>query len=367
MEQSARQAVDQPSDHEQSCQANVGDSTLSAVAKEIEEAESRIKEAKKLLEEVTAQQQMERQHAGAKSNEEEKIQFMKKLLDKQDICIWNQFAREKQLKQQCKEQEQQQEESQQTNMALERRVETAEQRVTELETQWVVNREEIDMTERELGVGAWGVVKVAMFRGTEVAAKMMHQQIQSDYYRDLFIREINNAARLRHPNLTQFIGATIKGDMIILTELLHASLRKTLEESGSSSISREQIIGVGLDVCKALNYLHLMRPEPLVHRDVSSANVLLEKLSESLWKAKLADYGTVKYLCQLVTELPGNPTYAAPEAIFPSQQSPKMDVFSFGIILIEMCTGKFPEVDARDRLISQIKDRSFVKLIRKNA
>ena len=363
MEQSARQAVDQPSDHEQSCQANVGDSPLSAVAKEIEEAELRIKEAKKLLEEVTAQQQMERRHVPKSNEEEEKIQFMKKLLDKQDICIWNQFAREKQLKQQCKEQEQLQEESQQTNMELERRVETAEQRVTELETQWVVNREEIDMTERELGVGAWGVVKVATFRGTEVAAKMMHQQIQSDYYRDLFIREINNAARLRHPNLTQFIGATIKGDMIILTELLHASLRKTLEESGS--ISREQIIGVGLDVCKALNYLHLMRPEPLVHRDVSSANVLLEKLSESVWKAKLADYGTVKYLCQLVTELPGNPTYAAPEAIFPSQQSPKMDVFSFGILLIEMCTGKFPEVDARDRLISQIKDRSFVKLIRK--
>lgn len=400
-----RQAVDQPSDHEQSCQANV-DSPLSAVAKEIEEAESRIKEAKKLLEEVTAQQQMEKQHdAGSKSNEEEKIQFMKQLLDKQDICIWNQFVRVKQLKQQCKEQEQLQEESQQTNMELERRVEAAEQlkedsqqtnmdlerrveaaehlqedsqqtnielerrveiaeqRVTELETQWVVNREEIDMTDRELGVGAWGVVKVAMFRGTEVAAKMMHQQIQSDYYRDLFVREINNAARLRHPNLTQFIGATIEGDMIILTELLHTSLRKSLEQSGS--ISREQIIGVSLDVCKALNYLHLMRPEPLVHRDVSSANVLFEKLSESLWKAKLADYGTVNYLCRLETEVPGNITYAAPEAVFPSQQSPKMDVFSFGILLIEMCTGKFPEVDARNRLISQIKDRSFVKLLRK--
>ncbi len=81
--------------------------------------------------------------------------------------------------------------------------------------------------------------------------------------------------------------------------------------------------------------------------------------------AKLADFGTVNILRQLDTVMPGNLIYAAPEAIDPSQQSTKMDVFSFGILLIEMCTGRFPEVDARNPLIAQIKDRSFVKIIRK--
>ena len=150
--------------------------------------------------------------------------------------------------------------------------------------------------------------------------------------------------------------------MIILTELLPTNLRATLEKG---AISQQEIIAIGSDICKALNYLHLMRPEPLVHRDVSSANILLEPLPNRAWKAKLTDYGTVNTLYQLKTQGPGNPTYSAPEASSPDKQSPKMDVFSFGILMIEMCSGKFPDVDGRDRLIVSIKDRPFVKLIRK--
>ena len=254
------------------------------------------------------------------------------------------------------------EEFEQTKADLERRVELAEERAMKLETQWVVNREEIDMTQQTLGEGGWGTVKVAKFRGIKVAAKMLYQEIQSDYYRELFIREMNMAARIRHPNLVQFIGATIEGDMIILAELLPTNLRSTLEKG---SLSKEQNNAICLDICRALNYLHLMKPEPVVHRDVSSANVLLEPLPGNLWKAKLTDYGSVNTLQQLKTQGPGNPTYSAPESNFPNKQSPKMDVFSFGILMIEMFSGKFPSVDARERLVLSIKDRPIVGLIKK--
>ena len=78
--------------------------------------------------------------------------------------------------------------------------------------------------------------------------------------------------------------------MIILTELLPTNLRATLEKG---AISRQEIITIGSDICKALHYLRLMRPEPLVHRDVSSANILLLEPFPyrvlCMWKMKLTD------------------------------------------------------------------------------
>ena len=243
---------------------------------------------------------------------------------------------------------------------VERRAQLAEQRANSLETQWVVRRREIQMTERELGEGGWGAVKVAKFRGIEVAAKSLYEQIRSDYYRHLFIREMNMAARLRHPNLVQFIGATLEGEMIILTELMHTSLRRVLEQG---SISREHTLSISVQVCQALNYLHLMQPDPVIHRDISSANVLLNPLPNNGWLAKVTDYGSVNTLRALQTRNPGNPVYSAPEAFDPSLQSTKMDIFSVGVLLIEMCTGQFPSDDGREHLLLTISDRGFSDII----
>ena len=237
--------------------------------------------------------------------------------------------------------------------------EELQRRVEELETQWVVERGEIQLTEEEKGRGGWAVVRVANFRGLRVAAKCMHEQIR-EYYRDLFIREMNMAARLRHPNLVQFVGATLQGEMIILSELMPTSLRAVLEQR---AISHDEITSISLDVARALNYLHLTQPEPLIHRDISSANVLLEPGPNNSWKAKVSDYGSVNLQRQLRTIGPGSPVYAAPEANTTDQQSPNMDIFSFGVLLIEMCTARFPEVAARQRLIRSIQYPHFVELI----
>ena len=79
-----------------------------------------------------------------------------------------------------------------------------------------------------------------------------------------------------------------------------------------------------------------MRPDPIIHRDVSSANVLLNPTKDRAWIAKLSDYGSANYARSAVTQGPGNAAYAAPDAL----QTPAMDVYSFGVLLLEMCVRK---------------------------
>ena len=182
---------------------------------------------------------------------------------------------------------------------------------------WVVGRGEIEVTEEELGRGGWATVSVANFRGLRVAAKSMHRDlVVCDYNRALFSREMSITATMRHPNLVQFIGTTLEGSPIILTELMATSLRAELEKQ---PLSPDQISSVSLDVARALLYLHLMQPDPIIHRDVSSANVLLNPGPEASWLAKLSDYGSANYVRHVKTRAPGNPSYAAPEADTPTR------------------------------------------------
>ena len=255
--------------------------------------------------------------------------------------------------------------AEQTATEAQERARMTEQRAQRLATRghhqfWVVNREEIQLTDQELGRGGWAVVRVAKFRGLRVAAKCLHNLIVSDYNRQLFVREMSIAARVRHPNLVQFIGAMMEGKPIILTELMATSLRTVLERR---PFNPAQITSISLDVARALNYLHLMHPDPIIHRDISSANVLLEPGPNNSWRAKVSDYGSANFLQQLRTAGPGNPTYAAPEADIPSQQSPKMDVYSYGVLLLEMCSRRFPNPEDCEALLQRVQQPKMVALI----
>ena len=258
-------------------------------------------------------------------------------------------------------------ELEQTNATLKERAKTVIRDLTrQLEEQldkaktpsWVVKKEDILLTEKELGRGGWGVVKAARFCGIEVAAKLLHGAILSPHNQQLFKREMNIAASVRHPNILLFIGATMDQECVILTELMQTSLRAVLEEMETKrlTMSHQQVSNIAMDVGKALNYLHLMKPDAIIHRDVSSGNVLLESLGAHtcIWKAKLSDFGSSNFARQIITTGPGNFTYAAPESSDPELQSPKMDVFSFGILLLEMLNGRLPEIQIRQDLIQAL-------------
>ena len=109
-------------------------------------------------------------------------------------------------------------------------------------------------------------------------------------------------------------------EMMIVMELMATSLRSQLRRE--TYFQPLIVKAIGLDIAQGLN---LVQPDPIVHRDISSANVLLDQLPLGNWKAKLTDYGSVNLLRQLRTENPGSPAYAAPEGFNPRLQSPKME------------------------------------------
>ena len=272
-----------------------------------------------------------------------------------------------------------QQQLQELTLVLQQHIQDSTQRISELEEQlkqqntsvqshdkihWVIERDEVQVTQEILGRGGWGEVKVGVFRGTRVAVKCLYEVILSEYNLTLFSREMDIASRVRHPNLLQFIGATKIGNPLIITELMSTSLRKELEKS---PLTRPQIIGISNDVASALNYLHLWKPQPILHRDVSSANVLLEASSSGQWKGKLSDYGSANLLHQIRTAAPGSPSYAAPEAISPPRHSSAMDIYSFGVLFMEMATRRLPSanIDEREAQIESVQCPTFKILIQK--
>ena len=213
---------------------------------------------------------------------------------------------------------------------------------------WVLSKEEVNLTQNVLGSGAYGEVKVAVFRGLRVAAKSLHGMIISDYNQDVFYREMDIASRVRHPNLVQFIGATTVGTPIILTEIMTTSLYNELQKK---ALTQYQILGISRDVASALNYLHLWKPDPIIHRDISSPNVLLEPSVGDSFKAKVADYGAANLQQRAMTFMPGNPAYASPESksYDPESQTPAMDVYSYSVLLMEMILHRLPAVTVAER------------------
>ena len=196
----------------------------------------------------------------------------------------------------------------------------AQRRISEQRRQetcdWVIPRDEIQITENCLGRGGWGSVNEGTYCSCTVAVKQIHDLILSPHNRLLFEREMNIASACRHPCLLQFIGATNdEGTPLFVTELMEMSLRALLEQR---PLSETEIRVISLDVARALNYLHQKQPSPIIHRDVSSANVLLWRQGDQ-WKGKVSDYGTANFMQQTMTVAPGATIYCAPEALTPNQ------------------------------------------------
>ena len=184
---------------------------------------------------------------------------------------------------------------------------------------WIISRNEVQVTDKRLGSGGWGTVYEGRYCGCAVAVKRIHEEIASPFRLKIFQREIDMASKCRHPCLLQFIGAIIDEDCpLLVTELMETSLRRLLNQR-SLSIGAVSIIS--LDVARALNYLHQKRPVPMIHRDINSANVLLWRkaeretgIQEAQWRGKVSDYGTAKFVEQVMTQAPGCLAYSAPEA-----------------------------------------------------
>ena len=209
---------------------------------------------------------------------------------------------------------------------------------------WELPREDVHISQKLIGTGGWGYVAEGTFHGKTVAVKCLHRAILSPKNEGRVRREISIMAQIRHPNLLLLIGAVLTTERtgpLIVTELLDKSLRSAYEEGLLEERCKVPILK---DVATALAYLHSHRT-PIIHRDVSSANVLLEETKPALqWKAKLSDFGSANLSHIASTPFEGAAVYSAPEVNTEdrSRQTPRIDVYSYGVLVCEVTLCRFP-------------------------
>ena len=224
---------------------------------------------------------------------------------------------------------------------------------------WKIKRSELKKVSKiRIGAGAWGVVYTSQFKGERVAIKQAHHEIlQMDEIVDMIKREISIMAHIQHPNLVRLIGAVLDESVearteapIIVLELLDLNLREAYK---FERLERSIMVSIFCDVAYALHYLH-EQSSPIIHRDVSAPNVLLKKLPNGLFRAKVSDFGSANLVKRSRTAGAGAIIYTAPE-MFPQEdvsvsqpeQTVKVDVFSYGILLLEVICKELPTLEKR--------------------
>ncbi|KAH3861580.1 dual specificity mitogen-activated protein kinase kinase 6-like isoform X2 [Dreissena polymorpha] len=202
-----------------------------------------------------------------------------------------------------------------------------------------------------LGRGAYGVVEKVRHRTTDtiMAVKRITATVNSLEQKRLLMDLDISMRSGSCPYSVTFYGALFReGDVMICMEVMDASLDKFYQTVFSNKQSiPEQILGkVSYAVIKALDYLHTELQ--VIHRDVKPSNILINKKGQ----VKLCDFGISGYLVDSVAKTieAGCKPYMAPERIDPQNGSQgydiKSDVWSFGITMIELASGKFPYVSA---------------------
>ena len=242
--------------------------------------------------------------------------------------LWEMQEREENSQRQLREMQEREENSQRQLREMQQREENSQRQLKEMQQReensqrqlrdcdWIIARHEIQMTDKCLGRGGWGSVYEGVYCGCAVAVKQIHELILSPHNIRLFNREMEIASKCHHPHLLQFIGATNDEESpLFVTELMENNLRTLLEQR---QLSEREIRAISLDVARGLNYLHHKKPVPIIHRDVSSANVLLWRQGDQ-WRGKVSDYGTANFMQQNMTVAPGAMIYSAPEALTPQQ------------------------------------------------
>ena len=213
---------------------------------------------------------------------------------------------------------------------------------------------------RRIGNGGWGEV----LEGTvSVAVKRLHEEIALPIYIEKMEREMKLLAEVRHPNLVQFIGAIFdeqnqanRSPPLIITELLDMNLRQAYERNQLDPGNR---LSIFMDIALALDYLH-QRYDPIIHRDVSAPNVLLQRMPNHQWKGKVSDLGSANFLQHAHTMGEGAIIYSPPEVMpqplaRPPPQTVKIDVYSYGIVLAEVTASRFPSQDNFPEMFERIK------------
>ncbi|KAH0920873.1 hypothetical protein HID58_020891 [Brassica napus] len=195
-----------------------------------------------------------------------------------------------------------------------------------------------------IGHGGFGTVYKAEFSDGLVAAVKRMDKASEQSKQD-FCREIELLAKLHHRNLVALKGFCIekKERFLIYEYMENGSLKDHLHSTEKPPLSWETRMKIAIDVANALEYLHFYCDPPLCHRDIKSSNILLD----DKFVAKLSDFGLAHSsrdgsVCfePVNTDIHGTPGYVDPEYVVTQELTEKSDVYSYGVVLLEIITGR---------------------------
>ncbi|XP_010438298.1 PREDICTED: probable LRR receptor-like serine/threonine-protein kinase At4g29180 [Camelina sativa] len=202
-----------------------------------------------------------------------------------------------------------------------------------------------------IGKGGFGIVYLgSLENGTKIAVKMINDSSLGKPKESLSSRASNQfqveaelLLTVHHRNLASFVGYCDddRSMALIYEYMANGNLQDYLSSENAEDLSWEKRLHIAIDSAQGLEYLHDGCRPPIVHRDVKTANILLNDNLE----AKIADFGLSKVfpeddLSHAVTTVMGTPGYIDPEHYRTFVLNEKSDVFSFGIVLLELITGQ---------------------------
>jgi protein-serine/threonine kinase len=193
---------------------------------------------------------------------------------------------------------------------------------------------------KRLGQGASGSVYKATRNNDGLTVAIKEMPLEKQPRKELIVSEIMILKESQHPNIVNYIDSfLVRNDLWVIMELMEAgSLTEIIEKNQMDEI---QIATVCSESTKGLLHLHKRQ---IIHRDIKSDNVLLDKRGN----VKISDFG---YCAKLSPEkskratMVGTPYWMAPEVVKQKEYGPKVDVWSLGIMAIEMIEGEPPYLD----------------------
>ena len=219
-----------------------------------------------------------------------------------------------------------------------------------------VQVEGLDLEKNKLNSGAYGVVYEVTVDGKKCVAKKLHgiwiyiatcyrfiRDLDYDYIYRSFSQECRILSQLKHPNVVKFVGVHYydfdKKNISLIMERIHYNLANFVKRYPDTPLCDR--LHILYDVSKGLDYLHSQSP-PLIHRDLGAHIILLTKDLT----AKIGDFGISRYVCperNIIITSSGPFSYMPPEyRVSNPTYTTKLDIFSFGILIIHTITGNKP-------------------------
>ncbi|CAN6336128.1 unnamed protein product [Urochloa humidicola] len=205
-----------------------------------------------------------------------------------------------------------------------------------------------NFSERLGGGGFGSVFKGVLSESTTIAVKRLDGARQGEKQ---FRAEVSSIGLIQHINLVKLIGFCCEGDkrLLVYEHMPNGSLDAHLFQSNSIILNWSTRYQIAIGVARGLCYLHESCRECIIHCDIKPENILLD----ASFVPKIADFGMAAFVgrdfSRVLTTFRGTAGYLAPEWLSGVAITPKVDVYSFGMVLLEIISGKrnTPEVNSK--------------------